>query len=452
MNFKNSLALFLGFLLSGNAIAQSSVLDNYILEGIKSNLQLQQEELNYQRSVENLAIARAYFMPQVSANATYTWAHGGRKIQIPVGDLLNPVYTTLNQLTGTGAFPQIENVNTQFLPNNFHETKLQVVQQIFNPEVYFNYKAQKELISVQQAQKKAYENELKYAIISAYYLYHESEEGLQILNKTKRIIEELVKVNQSLVANDKATRDVLFSAEYELNKVEQQLAEMEKNTQVAKTYFNFLLNRSLDASIERDTMLIATVSATNTVEQLSASAIGNRQEIRQLQSGLQANEQLLGLSKGNAYMPKINVAGNVGYQGFKYKFDSQQQYWLVQFGLSWDIFKGGEKHARVQQAKIDYQLMENRLEQVKKQIELQVVQAFYERQAAQQTYLASESNVRSTEKSFQIIKSKYEEGQAILLEFLDAENKMTTARLTQSINTYELLRKEAALQKTIANL
>ncbi|MFM8743292.1 MAG: TolC family protein, partial [Cytophagales bacterium] len=69
-----------------------------------------------------------------------------------------------------------------------------------------------------------------------------------------------------------------------------------------------------------------------------------------------------------------------------------------------------------------------------------------------QAYAASQSGVRSTERSFQIIRSKYSEGQVILLEYLDAQNKLTTARLTQAINHYELLRKEAALHKTLSNL
>jgi outer membrane protein len=92
------------------------------------------------------------------------------------------------------------------------------------------------------------------------------------------------------------------------------------------------------------------------------------------------------------------------------------------------------------------------MDQLKKQIELQVIQAHYELEMANKTLEASQSGVRSTERSFQIIQSKYREGQAILLEYLDAQNKLTTARLTQSINHYELLRKEAALQKTIATL
>jgi outer membrane protein TolC len=452
MNTRIYIFTFVLWITSQQLVAQSSLLDHYIQEGLKSNLQLQQEQLSYEKSVDNLGLARALFMPQVSAIANYTLAGGGRKIQFPVGDLLNPVYTTLNQLTNSTAFPQIANVNEQFLPNNFHETKFRVVQPLFNPDIYFNYKAQKELITVQRAQKNAYQNELKFNITSAYYQYLQSEEALVILGRTKNLLQELLKVNTSLVSNAKATKDVLLNTEYELSKLEQQIAESEKNNQVAKAYFNFLLNRDLEANILKDTAMMSAMGSNTNLQQLTQEAINQRQEVKQLEGGIRANEQLVGLQKGAAWWPKLNVVGDVGYQGFQYKFDQPQQFYLVQFGLSWDLFKGGEKRTRVQQARIDQQVLENKMQQLKKQIELQVIQSHYELETARQAYTASQRGVRSTERSFQIIRSKYSEGQAILLEYLDAQNKLTTARLTQSINHYELLRKQAALHKTLSNL
>jgi outer membrane protein TolC len=327
-----------------------------------------------------------------------------------------------------------------------------VIQPIFNPEIYFNYKAQKELVTVQQAQKKAYENQLKYDITSAYFQYLQSDEALRILRNTHSILQELLKINQSLVANAKSTKDVVLNTEYELNKIEQQIAENEKNHQVSQAYFNFLLNREMGALIERDSTLIISVNEQQEVTSLTNTALQQRQELQQLQNGIRANQQLIILSKGNAYLPKINVVGDAGYQGYYYKFNSDQRYWLVQFGLTWDIFKGGEKRAKTQQARIDYQVTENKMEQLKKQIELQVIQSHYELEAAKQAFKASQSGMRSAEKSFQIIRAKYNEGQAILLEYLDAQNKYTTSQLTNSINQYELLRRSAALQKTINNL
>ena len=413
---------------------------------------MQQEQLNFERSAQNLHLARALFFPQVSANASYVLADGGRKIEFPVGDLLNPVYSTLNNLTGTTNFPQIANVTEQFLPNNFHDTKLRVIQPLFNPDIYFNYKAQKELISVQDAQKRAYENELKYSITSAYYQYLQSEESLIIYEKTKVLLTELLKINQKLVSNDKATKDIVLNAAYELDKVEFQLAQTKKNNQVAKSYFNFLLNRDLSLSIDKDSTIRSSLSEQAELTLLTETALNQRQEIKQLQGALQTNEHVIGLAKGNAYLPKINAVGDLGYQGFKYKFDNPQQYWLVQFSLSWDLFKGGEKRIKMQQAKLDYQVVENKMAQLKKQIELQVIQGYYDLEATEQSYLAAQSGIRNAEKSFQIVRAKYVEGQALLIEYLDAQNRLTTARLAETIGAYEVLRSEAALQKTIANL
>jgi outer membrane protein TolC len=268
--------------------------------------------------------------------------------------------------------------------------------------------------------------------------------------ETRGFLVELVKVNQKLVANQKATKDVVLGAEYELNKIDQQLAETARNNQVARSYFNFLLNRDLAAEIIIDSTLVSGAPGTGTLDQLRALALSQRQEIKQLQGGLAASRQLVELNRASSLLPKINVVGDVGYQGFEYKFDNSQQYMLVQFSLSWDLFRGGEKKARTQQARIDYQVAENKMEQLRKQVELQVIQSHYDRQATEQAWTTAQAGVRSAEKNFQIIRSKYNEGQAILLEYLDAQNKWTTARLTQSLRLFDLLRAEAALQKTIA--
>ncbi len=429
-----------------------SVLQSYIEEGLRSNLQLKQEQLNYEKSVEGLNVARSLFMPQVAFNASYTLASGGRKIEFPIGDLLNPAYATLNKLTDSNQFPTLSNETITFLPNNFHDTKVRVIQPLFNPDIYFNYKAQKELISVQQAQKNSYENELKYSITAAYYQYLQTEEALKVLTETRGFLTELVKINQKLVANQKATRDVVLGAEYELNKIDQQLAEAAKNHEVSKSYFNFLLNRDLTAGILIDSMIVRSATDNQSLDQLREIALSQRQEIKQLQSGLAATGQIVGMNRASSLMPKISLVGDVGYQGFEYKFDDSQQYMLLNFNLSWDLFRGGERKSRTQQAKIDYRVAENRMEQLRKQIELQVIQSHYERQATEQAWITAQSGVKSAEKNFQIIRSKYNEGQAILLEYLDAQNKWTTSRLTQSIRLYDLLRAEAALQKTIASI
>ncbi len=365
---------------------------------------------------------------------------------------MNPVYSTLNQLTGTNNFPQIENSTTQFLPNNFHDTKLRVIQPLFNSDIYYGYKAQKELITVQQAKKNAYENELRYSITSSYFQFLQSEEAIQVLESTKKFLGELVQLNGKLVANNKVTRDVLLSSEYELSKIEQQLAEAEKNNQTAKAYFNFLLNRDWSEQILKDSVLVAGLSPDERIDEQTKQAWANRQEIKQLEGAARANEVLIGMANGNKYLPKLSAVADLGYQGFQYKFNSEQQYALVQFNFTWDLFHGGEKKSKARQSQLDQQLLENRLSQTKKQIELEVIQANQELKAAEKSFLASQAGVRSAERAFLIVNSKYREGQALLIELLDAQNKLMMAKLSLSVVRYEVLRREAGLLKAVAGV
>jgi outer membrane protein len=451
---KRTTPTFTAFFVFASLIAfgQSSILEGYINEGLKSNLQLQREQLNVERSMNNLTQARAFFYPQVSANASYMLAAGGRKITIPVGDLMNPVYATLNQLTGTDQFPQIENSTTNFLPNNFHETKLRVIQPLFNSDIYYGYKAQKELITVQQAQKNVFENELRYSLTSSYLQYLQSEEAIAILNSTKKFMDDLVALNKKLLSNYKVTRDVVLTSEYEQAKVEQLLAEAQKNNQTAQAYFNFLLNRDWSTQILKDSALVAGLHTSYVTDSLTRAAISNRQEIKQLEGASRANDVLLDMAHANQFLPKLFAVGDIGYQGFEYKFNKDQQYALMQFNLTWDLFRGLERKAKTRQAQIDQQLIDNRIDQTRKMIELEVIQSHQELRAAEKAFDAAQSGVKSANRALQIVNARYEAGQVLLIELLDSQNKRTQARLNYSVTRYEVLRKEAALQKAVAGI
>jgi len=97
--------LYLVFLVTPTLAQQ--VLDTYIKEGLADNLVLQEKNASLEQSLLALKDAKSFFLPSLDFGATYTLAGGGRTISFPVGDLLNPVYSTLNKLTASTNFPQI---------------------------------------------------------------------------------------------------------------------------------------------------------------------------------------------------------------------------------------------------------------------------------------------------------------------------------------------------------
>ena len=433
------------------AEAPSAILNAYIQEGLQSNLALKQESLEISRVTESITQAKALFYPRLTFNPTYSLAAGGRRLQFPVGDMINPIYATLNQLAGSDRFPtNIPNVNELLAPNNFHDTKLSVQYAVFNTDIQYNYLIQKDLLSAQEARKRVVENELRYTIATAYYQYLQTLDAFRIYDNNRAVLRELGRLNEKLVANNVATKDVVTSTRYEISKIDQQLAVADKNRQSAKAYFNFLLNRDLTTDIQVDSLLTRTLPpAPPALGDLQQTALQSRQELKQLGGSLRASQNAIKMNEASLKLPNVYIGGNAGFQGFGYTF-SNQAYVVGQVGLSWDLFKGYEKRSKVQQAKIQTELVQTKLTEVEKQIQLQVLQAYYELDAANESLNATQTGLANAEQTFRLIDSKYRNGQALLVEYLRFQNDRLTAQIQQVLTRYDVLTKRAALDRVTA--
>jgi len=205
---KKKTIIFLSFILIINYLpAQNIVLEKYIQEGLQSNLSLKQKQSSYKKSIQVLKEAKGMFLPNLSLNARYSLADGGRIIEFPVGDMMNSVYSTLNQLTQTNQFPQLENERIPFLRPTEQETKLRLVQPLFNPQIYYNSKIKAELTNVEKADVESYKRELVAEIKTAYYNFLKTVQVLKLTDKTGELLKENIRVNERLFDNDKITID-----------------------------------------------------------------------------------------------------------------------------------------------------------------------------------------------------------------------------------------------------
>ncbi len=82
-------------------------------DALAANLELRAGTASVQQRLAALDQARARYLPVLDVAARYSVADGGRTIDIPVGDLLNPVYGTLEELLQASgqptSFPRVRN-------------------------------------------------------------------------------------------------------------------------------------------------------------------------------------------------------------------------------------------------------------------------------------------------------------------------------------------------------
>jgi outer membrane protein TolC len=102
---------------------------------------------------------------------------------------------------------------------------------------------------------------------------------------------------------------------------------------------------------------------------------------------------------------------------------------------------------------IDKSIIDTRLEETRKQIELQVITTLNELLTAEKGITAAETRLMNAREGFRLMNRKYEQGQASLIEYLDARTNMTQAEVNLIISRFAYLSSYAELEKvsTISN-
>ena len=187
MNYIFRLVFILIFLLNVSIVyTQNAVLDQYIAEAIQQNLLLKQKNIPLAKGKLALKEAEKRFKPSADFSFSYTLALGGRTIDLPIGDLLNPVYSTLNKVTQSAQFPQIENVENQLLPNDFYDGRIRISYPVLNRDLHLQKDVRMQEILLQENEIDIYKKELILAVKLAYYQFVLAIESQKILINSKK--------------------------------------------------------------------------------------------------------------------------------------------------------------------------------------------------------------------------------------------------------------------------
>ncbi len=403
---------------------QDRVLDEYIREGLESNQALRQRNIDYTISLSKLKESRSLFFPDIDINARYTVARGGRVIEFPVGDLLNPVYSTLNMLTGTAQFPSIENQSFNFYRPREHETKITMVQPIFNTDLIYNYRINKEYSGIAHADIGLYERELVKEIKTAYYTCFSALSMLELADSTILLVKENLRVSRRLFDNDKITIDAVHRSEAELSKAEAARARAVNYYESSKSYFNFLLNRPLTTDFEPGQ--VQEPMPVSGLQQAQDHALDKRGELDKISSYISANDYALKLDRSDN-LPEITGVVNYGYQGKEYSFTADDDFVLASLVLQWDLFRGMVNKHKTEQRRLESQKLQEMYREAEESIKMEVLNSYYSVLSAYDQVAAAGKQQESARKAYRVVQKRYEQGQATLLELTDARTAMTEA-------------------------
>jgi outer membrane protein len=452
MKIKISLFLFiiLQFFFLPNGLAQSGILDNYVKEALTKNLSIQAEILKKDKQYSKVEQAKKLWKPSVDLNASYLFAEGGRELLFPLGDLFNPVYGTLNQLTNSTSFPtNIENEKIQLAPNNFLDLQLSISKPLINSSIKYNQKIQNELLRINDLDMELSKNEIVAQTKIGYYNYLKTFEGLAIMDETKKLLQEVLTFNKKLVKYDKATPDILSDIDFQMANLQSQKAMLMEQQDLAKAYFNLLLNKSLDTEIVVDeNILQGEIQATGNITSLKKSAVEARLEFKKIDVATvlnSLNQKRIDQEK----KPMLGISGGVGFQTESFNLDNGGPLFTLGLGMNWNLMDGGLRKKKMEEIDVDQRILENDRKRLSQQIEMQVTQVFYKIRSLQMRMQAEEVAVKSAQKSYDAINARYRNDKAILIQLTQAQNSLATSKMSRALSKYDYLILIVELEKVI---
>ncbi|MFZ1705337.1 MAG: TolC family protein [Saprospiraceae bacterium] len=415
--FKQWTAVFLFFIIFLNQVSAQEF-NGLVQTALKNNEPLKSKNFQLESAQHQWQEAKSLYGPTLLFGVQYTVAAGGRSINLPIGDLLNPVYSSLNNLTQSNAFPMIDNVSEQFLPNNFYDARFRITQPIFYPDIAIQKKLKQESISLKEIEIKAFKRNISKEVMMAYFMVETTIRVIDIYQATDTLLMEARRVTQSLVRNGVALPTTLSRIETQQSVTNASKIEAEGNYKNATRYLEFIVGEEVYEKVFLPEL-----------PPLMLNDVFIREEILQIEQ----SSKMLDLAQSKEdkfYQPRIGAQLDLGSQDFNFGFEP---YALLGLNVEFNLYDSKKHIHRKSSIEAEKIALVHQKSFITDQIDLQKSMAEENLKTSVQQALTYKTRVSAVDKIYKEVLAKYKEGTANYLELLDAQTQVTQIQLQYAV-------------------
>src|SRR6187401_261749 len=432
------LLLIIFITLPLSLLQSQSVLDRYVEEAINNNLSVKEKKLLEQRELYSLERAGKEAGPEVKLLTSYTLAAGGRTIELPIGDLLNDVYSSLENLTGND-FPRVENQSVDLLPNNFYDFRFRITQPLLQPEIKYNKLIQQEEVNLAGLMTDQTTRDLVRDVKTAYLQWMRAHDAIEIIDQGAVLLTENKRITESLIRNGSGLPSALIRIEAEITNVEAQRQRVVNDMANAAAYFNFLLERPGESMIEVDSF--------PSVPQLPDSLnVATREELQQIKTTNQIQSLALTLEEKH-FAPRLGVQVDLGSQDF---IDDWGPYVLGGVQLEIPIWDNKKSSLKRQEWEASIASVDTRYQYTREAYETQLTAEIRSLESDLAIYNSYTASLNSNQRYYTETARRYKEGLSNYIELLDARTEITNTKLLQNLAKYQAWIRQVNIERISA--
>ena len=427
------------------------------------SLQMAQESVNAARELKKAAFTQ--FLPNFSANGTYTWNQ--KNLSLLSEDAMLPVGTKLADGSFGFTADQISNkwtvVNGQALPldasnqpfnpktnpekiqwkgyallpksamefdiHNVFAGTIGFVQPIFmGGKILELYHMAKYGENLAQAQQESKTTEMLLEVDEAYWRVVSLENKVKLAKDYRNLIAK-VDTNVSVMIDEGvATKSEALKVKVKLNEADITVTKAEDGLNLSKMALNQLCGMSLE---EEYTLADADLSKETETQMIPIDqALSNRPEIKMLTQAeniAKSNEKIM----FSRFLPNIGLAGNYiisnpnSFDGYKNEFGGMFSVGIV---ANIPLFHFGDRFHTLNAAKSQRKIATLQLEETKEKMQLQIKQCSYKMAESLKKKASTDHNIENAEENLRYATEGFSAGVITSTDLLGAQTAWLSAK------------------------
>ena len=296
------------------------------------------------------------------------------------------------------------------------------------------------------ATERAQEN-LKLSVIKAYYDALEAQKNIDVNQESVNNYQaHLTNVQQLFSAGSKAKIDVLRSS-VELSNAQQTLIKSQNSYEVKLATLRNYLNMDREEPLSLTTDFVYDKFETPMAEAI-AYAYGNRKDLLSDEYVVEQKELAIKAAKAG-FLPTVKLSVGVGQSNDFHPSSGSSQSWSAGIGVNWNIFDSGVTRAKVDEAEIAHDVALLTLEKDKETVDLNLRTAYYNMREAEKRLGSTSDAVGQAEEDYYIAKEKYRAGEGLMLDIIDAQLALSTAKMNHISAQYDYARYKAEVENAM---
>jgi outer membrane protein len=474
-----SMALVAGMIIpvAGQEQAEELVLDlqGAVDHAIQYNKNLKNARMEVERSRASVWESISAGLPQVDGAVDYMsyfnyeleFSFGGDAPDMTPDMIAEAANQTLNNPNFPGVTTQdllnhqagnyMDNVLQGMLPpstiilSNASTAKLQLSQLIFSGQYIVGIQTAKLARIISEQNLEFNELNIKESVITSYYLVLITEESLDILEQNVNNLIETQKQTENMFSAGMAEQTDVDQIRITVNQLENSRNALARNLELNYNMMRFQLGIEPSVDIRLTDNLEALFLDMEPESALAVPfAMENNVTYQIMKSQEEINKKLMAMEKWN-YAPTLAGFYNYNAKIKRTDFDMNPNH-LAGLSLAVPIFSSGMRKARVDQARIDYDVAQNNRSIMEDQLNLQEKQFKYNLQSSLENYYTQKENVEVAQRVYDSYRRKFEQGMATSLDLTQANSNYLDAESNYMSAIMEVMNAKLQLDKLMNNL